>query len=87
MKLLKELKGRGFNIISTTPSFMCTVFEDNNGVLEIANAPEMRPCIKHIIEEEEEGVFVSGGLLLLGDRRRSGVSLSLSLSLVFFLLG
>ena len=48
MNLLKELKDRGFNIISTTPSIMCTAFEDNNGALEIANVPKMRPRTKHI---------------------------------------
>ena len=30
------------------PTLYCTVFEDNNGALELANAPKMRPRTKHI---------------------------------------
>ena len=48
MNLLKELKHRNFNIISTQASVQCTAFEDNNGALEIANVPKMRPRTKHI---------------------------------------
>ena len=30
------------------PNVKCTVFEDNNGALELAKAPKMRPRTKHI---------------------------------------
>ena len=48
MNLLKELKARNFCIVSTTTNVHCTAFEDNNGALEIANVPKMRPRTKHI---------------------------------------
>ena len=48
MNLLKELKTRNFCIVSTTANVHCTAFEDNNGALEIANVPKMRPRTKHI---------------------------------------
>ena len=40
--LLNELKSRIFNIVSTTPTILCTSFEDNNGTPKIAKVPKMR---------------------------------------------
>ena len=48
IELLKEMKKKGINIYSTTPKVYCTAFEDNNGALELANAPKMRARTKHI---------------------------------------
>ena len=36
------------NVPECSKSMKCTVFEDNNGALELANAPKMRPRTKHI---------------------------------------
>ena len=36
------------NTPECSKSMKCTVFEDNNGDLESANAPKMRPRTKHI---------------------------------------
>ena len=33
------------------PVVRCKVFEDNNGSLELANAPKMRPRTKHILQK------------------------------------
>ena len=30
------------------PSVKCKVFEDNNGAIELAKAPKIRPCTKNI---------------------------------------
>ena len=48
MELVKELKGQGFDMVSTQPTVHCRVFEDNSRALEIAKVPKMRPCTKHI---------------------------------------
>jgi hypothetical protein len=48
ISLLKELNANGFNINSTTPKIMCHVFEDNDGALEMARTPKLRPRTKHI---------------------------------------
>jgi len=48
MNLLTELHQRHFSILSTAATVHCTAFEDNNGALEIANVPKMRPRTKHI---------------------------------------
>ena len=48
MELVKELKGQGFDMVSTQPIFHCCVFEDNSGTLKIAKVPKMRPHTKHI---------------------------------------
>ena len=47
MHLLREL-GAAMNTPECSKSMKCTVFEDNNGALELANAPKMRPQMKHI---------------------------------------
>ena len=36
------------NIELKRPSVKCKVFEDNNGAIELAKAPKIRPCTKHI---------------------------------------
>lgn len=48
MRLIEELKGAGFDLDITTPKVHCSVFEDNNGALEMARTPKMRPRTKHI---------------------------------------
>lgn len=48
INLLNEMKERGIDIYSTTPSVYCTAFEDNNGALELARVPKMRARTKHI---------------------------------------
>jgi hypothetical protein len=48
MRLLEEAKAVGINIIHTKPIIRCTVFEDNEGALELANVPKMRARTKHI---------------------------------------
>ena len=48
MNLLTEFKLKGFNVVSTTPSIVCTTLEDNNGAIEIANVPKIRAHTKHI---------------------------------------
>jgi len=34
--------------IRATPKIHCKVFEDNEGAIEIANVPKMRPRTKHL---------------------------------------
>ena len=41
MELVKDLKLQGFNMVSTKFIVHCQVFEDNSGVLKIANVPTM----------------------------------------------
>ncbi len=48
MELVKELKGQGFNMVSTQPTVHCHVFEDNSGALKIAKVSKMCPRTKHI---------------------------------------
>jgi hypothetical protein len=48
MELVTELKGAGFDVPGSTPAVHCTAFEDNNGALEMANTPKMRPRTKHM---------------------------------------
>ena len=47
-QLLHELSGRGLIKEKLDPTFRCTVFEDNKGCIELANAPKMRPRTRHI---------------------------------------
>ena len=48
MRLLKEIHEQFDKTISNKPTVQCTMFEDNLGVLELANVPKMRPRTKHI---------------------------------------
>lgn len=47
ISMLKELN-LALNIEAQKPIIKCTVFEDNNGAIELASAPRMRPRTKHI---------------------------------------
>ena len=47
ISMLKELN-LALNIEAQKPIIRCTVFEDNNGAIELASAPRMRPRTKHI---------------------------------------
>jgi hypothetical protein len=48
MWLLQEAADQGINFNNTRPRVHCTVFEDNEGAIEIANVPKMRPRTKHL---------------------------------------
>jgi len=48
MWLLQEAADQGINFINTKPKVHCAVFEDNEGAIEIANVPKMRPRTKHL---------------------------------------
>jgi len=41
MELVKELKGQGYDMVSTQPTVNCQVFEDNSGALKIAKVPKL----------------------------------------------
>ena len=47
MEHLEQLE-MTLNIESKRPSVKCKVSEDNNGAIELAKAPKIRPCTKHI---------------------------------------
>ena len=47
MEHLEQLE-RTLNIESKRPSVKCKVFEDNNGAIELAKSPNIRPRTKHI---------------------------------------
>jgi len=48
MRLLEEMKRKGFDTGNTQPTMQCKLFEDNNGALELATVPKTRPRTKHI---------------------------------------
>ena len=48
MRMLQEMKQFGFDVHPNIPEIHCKVFEDNQGALEIAKVPKMRPRTKHI---------------------------------------
>jgi len=48
MWLLQEAADHGIHFNNTKPKVHCTVFEDNEGAIEIANVPKMRPRTKHL---------------------------------------
>ena len=48
MNIIKEMKERQFDVISTQPKVHCKVFEDNSGALEMAQNHKIRPRTKHI---------------------------------------
>jgi hypothetical protein len=48
MWLLQEATDQGISFINTKPKVHCTVFEDNEGAIEIASVPKMRPRTKHL---------------------------------------
>ena len=47
MEHIEQLE-KTLNIESKRPSVKCKVFEDNNGAIELAKAPKIRPRTKHI---------------------------------------
>ena len=47
MEHLEQLE-KMLNIESKRPSVKCKVFEDNNGAIELAKAPNICPRTKHI---------------------------------------
>lgn len=47
LRMLEELQQQGFDV-NTKSTIKCTLFEDNNGTLEIARVPKMRPRTKHV---------------------------------------
>jgi hypothetical protein len=48
MGLMEELKERPVPDTVSVPTVRCTIFEDNEGVVAIANLPKVRPRTKHI---------------------------------------
>jgi hypothetical protein len=48
MELIRELEGAGFVFTKDKPRIYCEAFEDNEGALEMARSPKMRPRTKHI---------------------------------------
>ena len=48
MNLLKEMKTKGFPVVTSKAKVHCRVFEDNTGALEIAKIPKFRPRTKHM---------------------------------------
>ena len=46
--LFQEIQGHGFELDLPKPMVHCTVFEDNIGAIELANAPKICPQTKHI---------------------------------------
>ena len=64
INLLNEIKGSIRISSDSRPEFRCAVFEDNNGCIELAKCPRMRPRTKHIAikyhhfrNKVEEGVI------------------------------
>ena len=47
MKHIEQLE-KTLNIESKRPSVKCKVFEDNNSAIELAKAPKIHTCTKHI---------------------------------------
>ena len=48
LNLLKEMRGKGFPVVSAKAEVHCEVFEDNSGALEIARIHKYRPRTKHL---------------------------------------
>jgi hypothetical protein len=46
--LLEEARQFGIPVLNANPKVYCKVFEDNAGVIEIANVPKMRPRTKYL---------------------------------------
>lgn len=66
MGLIRELKSMGYSIGDTTPTVVCTLFEDNNGALTLAKAPAMQPRTKHInVKYHHFRLQVANGTLLI----------------------
>jgi hypothetical protein len=48
LHLMKEAHEQGLLINVKNSAIHCKIFEDNSGALEMARAPKMHPCTKHI---------------------------------------
>ena len=48
MRFFKELERHIKDFRARKPNVKCTAFEDNNGALHLATAPQMKPRTKHI---------------------------------------
>ena len=48
IRLMDELRGRGFTVFSSPPQLHCKLFEDNSGALEMLRVPRFRPRTKHM---------------------------------------
>jgi hypothetical protein len=48
MWLLEEVQKRGIKVNAKPCKVHCKVFEDNEGAIEIAKVPKMRPRTKHL---------------------------------------
>ena len=48
INIIQDLKERNFIEADSTADFHCKVFKDNNGDLELAKTPKMRPRTTHI---------------------------------------
>lgn len=48
LSLLKELYSKVFSFNSKLPEVHCKIFEDNDGAIEMARLPKMRPRSKHM---------------------------------------
>jgi hypothetical protein len=46
--LMEEAKQQGISALNTTPKIHCKFFEGNEGAIEIANSPKMRPRTQHL---------------------------------------
>ena len=48
MELLKEMKSIGFPVTPANDDIHCHVFEDNSGVIEMAQVHKYHPQTKHL---------------------------------------
>ena len=48
MRLAHEMTGFGITFADALPTVHCRCFEDNEGAVEIAKVPKMRPRTKHM---------------------------------------
>ena len=48
MELLKEMIGKGFDVLDHKVKVHCRVFEDNSGAIEMAVVHKWRPRNKHL---------------------------------------
>ena len=48
MHITKEMKTRGYKVISTQPRVHCRAFEDNNGAFELATVHKYRPRTRYL---------------------------------------
>jgi hypothetical protein len=48
MWLLQEAHDHGIPVLTKPPKIHCKVFEDNEGAIEIAKVPKMRPRTNHL---------------------------------------